>query len=256
MEIKDFFENKDIYEKIKELNIVKEEIQNLKKELGDLSSPIIITISGTPRAGKTTCIDNLFDFFKKADFKTICVSEPAGLIYQTLKNKEEKKELLKDRVGFVDRQFELGNKLITENINNNELIICDRGVIDTFIWYNMYYKDALMDKDRYNKFMNNLVNLKDYENYFYALYTNSYESMRRDYISSLCLDKRTTMNEEYIEKYNASMEEVIPLIHQYINNCNLIDTTTMDRMGASIRVAEDILVKIKKKYIKGGRNVV
>ena len=249
MEIEEFFTNKEIYQKIKELNSFKEEIIKIKKEYGDLKNPMIITISGTPRAGKTTCIEKLADFFKKTNFKTTCVSEPAGLIYQNLKTKEDKKELLKDRVGFVDRQYKLGLDLINEKITNNEIIICDRGVIDTFIWYNMYYKDSLMNKDRYELFMNNLKNLRNYENYFYALYTSSYESMRRDYISSLCLDERTTMNKENIEKYNASLAEVIPLINENVNGCDFYDTTNMDRIGASMKVAEDIFAKIKIKYL-------
>ena len=86
-----FTENKELLERLKRLDEKKNRIKELKKECGPLEEPLVITISGTPRAGKTTCIENLFEFLKKADMKTSCLEEPAGLVYKTLQNKEEKK---------------------------------------------------------------------------------------------------------------------------------------------------------------------
>lgn len=136
-QINNFFDNKVIYNKIEQLNEYKQEIIKYRKKYGELKEPLIITVSGTPRAGKTTCIENLDDFFKKMDFKTSCVSEPAALIYQKLENQKEKKELLKNRVAFVDRQRLLASDLIRKEIDKKEIIICDRGALDTLIWYNI-----------------------------------------------------------------------------------------------------------------------
>lgn len=64
--IKEIFKEYPILlKRLIELHRKKEEIQDLKSRYGNLAYPIIITISGTPRSGKTTCIDNLFEFFKK-----------------------------------------------------------------------------------------------------------------------------------------------------------------------------------------------
>ena len=69
-----FNDNKDYYEKLKKLHARKVEIQRLK-ELSSLSKPFVIEFCGTPRTGKTTTINNLYDFFKKGGFKFTLVEE-------------------------------------------------------------------------------------------------------------------------------------------------------------------------------------
>lgn len=249
--IKRFFVgNSKLLEQLKQLDIKKQEIKNLKSKFGDLKSPIVITLSGTPRAGKTTCIDNLYEFFKKADLKTVCLEEPAGLIYQTLKNKEEKKKLLQDRVGFVEQQFELGNRYINEKLSDNDIILCDRGILDTFIWYDMYYQMGMIDSKQYSEYLLKLKDISKYFNQFYALFASVDESMRRDYITSLSIEPRTTMNEENITKFNNSLLRMIPIIESEIGVSKLIDTTMCDRMDPSIEIAGNVLESVKTMYLR------
>lgn len=249
--IKKFFkESPQLLKKLKRLNDKKEEIKQLKKEFGSLEKPIVITVSGTPRAGKTTCIDNLFEFLRKANLNTSCVSEPAGLIYSTLNSQEEKKKLLSDRVAFVERQWEIGYQYINESLKNSEIAICDRGILDTFIWYQMYYKLGMIENKRYQEYFNKLSELQSYQNYFYALMTESYESMQRDYINSLSIEPRTTMNEKNVELYNEALLDILPTIQNSINYTKVIDTTNCDRMEASIIVANEVLDSVKRLYLR------
>ena len=243
-----FISSPELLEQLKLLDKKKEQIKRLREKYGDLKEPLVITLSGTPRAGKTTCIDNLFEFFKKSDLKTKCLEEPAGLIYQTLKNKEEKKKILSDRVGFVEQQYEIGSKYIEENLNN-DIILCDRGVLDTFVWYDMYYQLGMMDEKRYKNY---LLKLKDmaYKNQFYALFASKDESMKRDYFSSLSIEPRTTMSPENVERYNSSLLRILPIIESKIDKSKLIDTTNCDKMDASITIANEVLDNVKKLYLR------
>ncbi len=245
-----FESHPELLTRLMELNRKKEEIQELKYKYGNLPYPVVITVSGTPRSGKTTCIDNLFEFFKKCNLRTTCLEEPAGLIYQTLKTKEEKKQLLKDRIGFVERQFELGNKHINRNLNENDIIICDRGIIDTFIWYDMYYKLNMMDKARYNNYFKKLDEVRQYCNYFFALFSSSNEAITRDYINSLSIEPRTTMSKDNIENYNNSLMNCLSILSSNVDYLQFIDTTKCDRMEASILAASSISEEIKKIYLK------
>lgn len=245
-----FKESPQLLGKLKKLNHKKEEIKLLKKELGYLKNPIVITVSGTPRAGKTTCIDNLFEFLRKANLKTSCVLEPAGLIYSTLNSQEEKKKLLSDRVAFVEKQWEIGYQCINESLKNSEIAICDRGIIDTFIWYQMYYKLGMIEDKRYIEYFNKLSELQTCQNNFYALMTESYESMQRDYINSLSIEPRTTMNEQNVKLYNEALLDILPTIQSSINYTKVIDTTRCDRMEASIIVANEVLDSVKKLYLR------
>lgn len=240
----------ELLKRLIELHGKKQEIQDLKSRYGNLPHPIIITVSGTPRSGKTTCIDNLFEFFKKCDLKTVCVEEPAGLIYQTLKTKDDKKKILSDRIGFVEKQWKIGCNHINKSLDGNDIIICDRGIIDTFIWYDMYYKLGMMNEKRYNDYFKRLEILnKDY-NYFYALSATSDEAIKRDYVNSLSIEPRSTMNKENIERYNQSLIDCLPIIESNIDYLQFIDTTNCDRMEASIIVADDVSNKIKKLYLE------
>ncbi len=244
-----FKDSRFLLEELKKLEALKDEIQYLRKEKGPLTKPFVITLCGTPRAGKTTCVDNLFDFFKKANLKTRYLKEPAGLIYDTLKSKEEKQQLLKDRIGFVEQQYEMGNQYINNNLNNNELLLCDRGILDTFIWYDMYYQLGMIDKKRYKTFLQNLKTKKSYYDYLFPLFTDSYEALKRDHLNSLSLEPRTTMNQQNIKRYNNSLLRMYPLIKKEIDFTKLINTSESKRMEPSIIIANDVLSNFKKLYL-------
>lgn len=248
-QIKTFFiGSTELLEQLNVLARKKEEIISLREQNGGLKKPLIVTITGTPRAGKTTCIDNLFEFLKKSDLKTTCLEEPAGLIYQTLKTKDEKQQLLKDRVGFVERQYELGKEYIDKNLCDSDIILCDRGILDPFVWYDMYYQQGLIDTKKYEEFLKKLKELAKYNNQFYALFADVEESMKRDYLNSLSLEPRTTMNQENVSRYNTSLIRMLPIIEKEVESSKLIDTTKCGRMEPSIAVATDVLDKVKKMY--------
>ncbi len=89
--IEKYFAGKpELLKKLYTLDEKKQEVKQIMSQIDHLPSPIVITISGTSRAGKTTCINSLFDFFKKINLRTKCLEEPAGLIYSHLKNRSEK----------------------------------------------------------------------------------------------------------------------------------------------------------------------
>ncbi len=249
-DIKRFFiTSPEYYEKLLTLHHKKEEIRFLKEKYGRLEKPVVITVSGTPRAGKTTCIDNLFEFLRKADLETKCLDEPAGIVYATLKNKEEKAKLLEDRVGFVDTQYKIGQEYLEKNAHN-EVILCDRGIFDTFIWYDMYYNKGMMSKGRYESFLEKLKTDGNFINYFYGLYCQADEAMRRDYLNSLSIEARTTMNYDNIFSYNASLMRMLPLIKENAAGSELINTTNIGRMDASYMIASEVLDNVKKMYYK------
>lgn len=235
-----------LFDRLKELDKKKQILRRVVNESAGLDRPMVITVSGTPRAGKTTCIDNLYEFLKKADLRTVRLEEPAGLVYQTLKNKEEKKELLKDRVGFVDRQYEIGSSAIGAHLKDADVILCDRGALDTFIWYDMYYQDGMMSDERYQAFLKRLQDSSEYYNYFCSLYVDPFTSMQRDYINSLSIEPRTTMNIGNVEKYNAALARMEGLFKPNLDGFSHIDTTDLERMDASILVVEDVMDRVQK----------
>lgn len=250
-EIKEFFVGRDErLAKLRDLDAKKKELNNLREKFGPLNKPLVVTLSGTPRAGKTTTIESLYEFFKKSGINTKRLEEPAGLIYTTLKNREEKQKLLKDRVGFVDKQYYLGTEYINNNLNGSDLILCDRGVIDPFIWYDMYYQLGMVSYDKYLEFLNKLKEPKNYINYFYGLYADEKEAMKRDYLSSLSIEERTTMSTDNVVRYNASLLRTLPKIEDYTDRSKVIDTSSLEIMESSIQIADEVLDTVKSLYLE------
>ncbi len=245
-----FLKKEVLFGKLKNLNEKKEEISYFKDKIGKLPIPLVVTLSGTPRAGKTSSIENLYDFFKKTNFKTTYLKEPAGIIYDTLKTREEKMELLKDRIGFVERQYEIGKEYIENNIHNHDIILCDRGIIDTFIWYDMYYEQGMMNNKKYKEYLLNLKEEKLYYNQFVILFTSLNKAIKRDYYNSLSLDERTTTNPESILRYNESLLKMASLIDKQVDSFTLLNTSNMDIIDSSIIIASDMLDSIKKLYLR------
>ena len=243
-----FTHSMELLNRLKLLNDKKEQVKQLKEEFGSLETPIVVTINGTPRAGKTTCIDNLLEFLRKSDLQTVCLEEPAGLVYQTLKSREEKMQLLKDRVGFVEKQFDIGDEYIRKNLVGNDILLCDRGVLDTFTWYDMYYKLDMISQEQYVSFLSRMKTLSSYYNRLYSLYTSSYTSMIRDYQNSLSIEARSTMNEDNVKRYNNALLRMLPVYQKHIDYVQFINTTELDRMDASIFVADDILDYVLQLY--------
>jgi len=250
-EITEILENHPLlFSKLRKLEAKQQEIMKLRNDIGPLERPIVATITGTPRAGKTTAIDNIYDFFKKAGFKTSCLEEPAGLVYKTFKTKEEKSELLKDRVGFVDKQFDVGASDINRNKGCNEILLCDRGVLDTLIWYEIYYRRGMLSEERYKDFMTRHLNFDvGSHNYLYALHTDPRISLERDVLSSLSIVPRTTMNLSGITEYNAALSKVSHQLSNYSDSMTIIDTTNIAVIDIGIVIANDLLDKVQRLYL-------
>ena len=86
-----FNNDEEYYNNLKKLHAQKLELQKLK-ELVTLSKPFVIEFTGTPRTGKTSIINNLYDFFKKGNFNISLVEEFTTSKYykETLKSEFNK----------------------------------------------------------------------------------------------------------------------------------------------------------------------
>lgn len=243
-----FNDNIDYYEKLKKLHARKVEIQRLK-ELSSLSKPFVIEFSGTPRTGKTTTINNLYDFFKKGGFKVTLIEEFTTSKYykevflpqyKTASMLELNMAIIKE----ITKQLESAIKLDTD------IILIDRSINDRQIWnYRRYLrkdmdeKTYLEAKEKYSKISNKLID------FLVITYADAIVSLKRDYNSSLALEKRTFLNTENINEYNNSLNALQELFNNSVKNFILLDTSYMNMNDVSIDIAEKIMLAMRQKYI-------
>lgn len=244
-----FVDHENYYKKLKKLHAQKIELQKLKA-LVTLPKPFVIEFSGTPRTGKTTTIHNLYDFFKKGGFDVSLIEEFTTSSYY----KEELKEKVKD-MGVGERNIFIAEevyKQLEDSIHSfKDIILIDRSLNDRQIWnYRRLLSGDIKEekylylRDRYQKAS------KEDIDFLVITYADPIVALKRDYVSSLALEKRSFLNYDNIHLFNQSLDSLKDLFEESVDSYMLVDTSDMSMNDVSLRVASEILPVMRKKYIK------
>ena len=244
-----FGDHENYYKKLKKLHAQKMELQKLKA-LVTLPKPFVIEFSVTPRTGKTTTIHNLYDFFKKGGFDVSLIEEFTTSSYY----KEELKEKVKD-MGVGERNIFIAEevyKQLEDSIHSfKDIILIDRSLNDRQIWnYRRLLSGDIKEekylylRDRYQKAS------KEDIDFLVITYADPIVALKRDYVSSLALEKRSFLNYDNIHLFNQSLDSLKDLFEESVDSYMLVDTSDMSMNDVSLRVASEILPVMRKKYIK------
>lgn len=244
-----FDDNKEYYDKLKKLHAQKVELQRLKA-LCSLAKPFVIEFSGTPRTGKTTTINNLYDLFKKGGFRTVIIEEFTTSEYYKKVFKEKYKELSSEELNMkILEQVTNQLKMVTES--ENEVVIIDRSINDRQIWNYRGYIHGNIEESKYNQVKEtSRILSKEQIDFLAVTYADPLISLKRDYNCSLALEKRNFLNIENIKEYNDCLESLRSLFESSVEKVAIFDTTSMDLNDVSVEVASEILPVMRKKYIK------
>ncbi|MBQ6495056.1 MAG: HD domain-containing protein [Bacilli bacterium] len=244
-----FDDNREYYEKLKKLHAQKVELQKLKA-LCALSKPFVIEFSGTPRTGKTTTINNLYDFFKKGGFNTTIIEEFTTSRYYKEVFKQKYKDVSSTESNMaiieeVTRQLE-------EALNSGkEIILIDRSINDRQIWnYRRYIRGDMPEelyvesREKYSELSRKLID------FLVITYAEPLISLKRDYNSSLALEKRNFLNIDNLNEYNRSLRDLQELFETSVEDSILLDTSSMGMDEVSVEIASQIMPAMRKRYIK------
>lgn len=184
-----FVDNEDYYAKLKQLHAMKIELQKLKS-LCSLPKPFVIEFSGTPRTGKTTTINNLYDFFKKGGFKIEIVEEfwTSKYCKESFKNKIDK---MSNADGTLAIAEEVCKQLQESLKSDKDIILIDRSINDRQIWNYRRYARGDMPEEQYFSARDKYQAIsKELIDFLLITYTDPMISLKRDYTSSLALEKK------------------------------------------------------------------
>lgn len=244
-----FVNNGNYYAKLKQLHAMKIELQKLKS-LCPLSKPFIIEFSGTPRTGKTTIINNLYDFFKKGGFQVELIEEfTTSKYYKEEFQRNLKQMSIKDsNIAIIEEVHKQLQKALK---SDKDIILIDRSINDRQIWNYRRYTRGDMPKEQYfslrNKYRDISKNLIDF---LLLTYAEPIVSLRRDYMSSLALEKRSFLSQENIEEYNNSLNALQDLFLESVDSMLMLDTSDKKLNDITIEATSKILSAMRKKYIK------
>ena len=248
LERKIFSDNIEEYNKLKKFHYRKQEIYKMKSVL-EKNKTYVIEFTGTPRTGKTTLMNNLYDFFKKGGFTTSTLEEFTTskrykkYIYPRLKN--EYKSVINTEIP----KYVLGD-LNTEVSKDYDIILVDRSLFDRMIWMDRLYNKNGVTKEEYDNYINEYTPpIKNKINIILGLYTDSLTSLKRDYYANISLEKRTFLNEKNINEYNNSLMNMKELSSKFNINFHMFDTTNKSEREISFQVLDVILSDMRKQYI-------
>ena len=243
-----FKDNEVYYQKLQKLHAQKLELENLKS-LCNLKKPFIIEFTGTPRTGKTTTINNLYDFFKKGNFNIELIEEFTTSKYYKQKYKEKLIGLNQEEINL--KILEETAKQLKEAIKKEkDIILIDRSINDRQIWNYRRYQKQDMTKEKYLEAKSNYSKIsKELIDFLAITHTDALTALKRDYNNSLALEERTFLNITNLKEYNESLKKVKDLLTSSVDNYCFIDTTNKNLNDISLEVAESVMPLIRKKFI-------
>ena len=250
--LEEIIEDKEELSILKKLHYHKQELYKLKELL--INKPYIIEFTGTPRTGKTTLINNLYDFFKKGGFSVEVLEEFTTskkykeVIYPYLKSKGTKTINL-EIPKHVLRQLEQAIK------NKPDIIIVDRSLFDRLIWIDRLYLKNILTEEEYKEYKEEYIPLiKEKIDIIIATYTDSLTAIKRDYKAHLSLEKRSFLNTTNVDEYNKSLFNCEELTDLENINFYLFDTTSKNQREISFEVVDEILNDMRNKYVSRVNN--
>lgn len=243
-----FKDNEDEYKKLVKLHYRKQEIYKMIKVLNN-KKPYVIEFTGTPRTGKTTLMNNLYDFFKKGGFNIITLEE----FTTSKKYKQEIYPKLKNEyVNVVNKEIpKYVLKELKETISTNpDIIIIDRSLFDRTIWLDRLYNKEGVSKEEYDNYLDEYIPIiKDNIDIIIATYTDSLTSLKRDYKANLSLEKRTFLSKGNINEYNNSLYNMKDVSDKEDINLYIFDTSNKSERDISFEVTDVILTNMRSKCI-------
>ena len=105
---------------------------------------------------------------------------------------------------------------------------------------NLYYES----KEKYSVLSRKLID------FLVVTYAEPLISLKRDYNSSLALEKRTFLNIKNLDEYNRCLKDLEELFKVSVEDSILLDTSSIGMDDVSLEITSQILPVMRKKYIK------
>ncbi len=193
-----------------------EDLKELREEAGQIlkqlrenrevsSRPIFIEFSGTPKSGKSTCIDIVVHFFRRLEFKVLAPTEGAS--------KRTPYYLKKDWMAFNTWSASYALTHILEGLYGSDeydLAILDRGLFDALAWFELLCtRNEVSTQER--KQIHEFLLIEKWRSKIDAvlLFTADHEtSMKRENQDKLIDEPGSAMNPEVLKQINQAYDTV------------------------------------------------
>ncbi|MCT4612838.1 MAG: ATP-binding protein [Clostridia bacterium] len=215
----------------------KEELIGVKKHIEEVR-PVIIEFTGTPDSGKTTTINHMKEVFDDIDFPCTVIEEPAS--YCPIEKMDNNDRLIFNTWTFGESM----NKLNEAAQKESGIILCDRGIYDNFVWFEIFKEEGIITSLEHGVWKNllNCRPLNESVNYLYNFITSPDVSLGR---------KRTQLADEKVDKYIKFLSrynEAAAGLGKLNKNSRLIDTDGLNVNKLKEKVEMKLITDIGDYY--------
>ena len=190
--------------------------------LRETHSPMFVEFAGTPKSGKSTCIDTVAHFFRRLNFKVLAPAEGAS--------KRTPYYLKEDWVAFNTWSASYALMHLLEGrygSDRYDLAILDRGLFDALAWFELLRGNGDVteeERDHVHNFLciDNWRSLIDLVLLFKA---DPETALGRENSGKLIQEEGSAMNPQTLQKLNEAYEQVRATHEGQFSNLKIIDTS-------------------------------
>lgn len=206
-----------------------------------LERPVFIEFAGSPKSGKSSCIDIVGHFFRRLGFRVLAPTEGAS--------RRTPYYLKDDLVAFNAWSASYALMHVVEgkyHADKYHLAILDRGLFDALVWFELLSANGMIEtqeRDRIHSFLL-IDNWRAVIDAVFLFYADPQTSMERENADKLVADPGRAMNIEFLGKLNGSYDEVKRKYAEQFANLFSIDTSGTRKTTArstALEVAKQIL---------------
>lgn len=216
---------------IRELQELAENVLLLKSEHRQ-KRPIVIEFSGSPKAGKTSCINSLELFLKRNGFSVKVIQERASVCPVS----DKQSPMFNIWTSCMSLAGLIGT--LEDKTSTVDVLILDRGIFDALCWFEWLSATGKMEDNqnfRTEQFllMEELIKSIDI---VFAFCVEPHISIEREYANLLTDKIGTIMNKSVLEEYLCAIRRTIENKNIYFHSVFEIDTSNkvQDEVGKEV----------------------
>ena len=225
---------------------IKETISELEKMASEVLShkkrsiprrPIVIEFSGSPKSGKTGCINALDLFLRRNDFRTRICTERASVC--PVKNKFDPFF----NIWTVSSTIAEISEILSNYPKDFDVIILDRGIFDALCWFTWLLDQGCLNESDYENLSKYLTMTKWRQaiDLIYIFKARPETSLTREYANLLTRKVGSIMRKEVLISYNSAVLKTKERFGKMFRNISEFDTSDMGLNKVSYNVTKDIL---------------
>ncbi len=202
------------------LRLRAEDILNALEE-NEPERPYFIEFSGTPKSGKSTCIDIVSHFFRRVGFRVLAPTEGAS--------RRTPRFLRDDLLAFNTWSASYALTHVLEGLTSPEryhIAILDRGLFDALAWFELLEQRRDVTADDCKRVQEFLMieKWRSVIDCVFLFQTDPATSLKRENADKLIDEPGRAMNQDFLMSLNNAYDTVREKYADQFQNFELIDT--------------------------------